>query len=124
MPIPGLQFPAMSLTIQAELDDLRSRSLLRRLREIESPAGPELEICGRKLVNFASNDDVGLAWEPVLREAAKAAIDQYGVGSAASRLISGTLTPHVRLEERLAQFKQNEAALVVHTGAADALCGP
>ena len=121
--------PSMSLTIQAELDDLRTRSLLRRLREIESPAGPDIEIAGRKLVNFASNDYLGLAAEPVLREAAKAAIDQYGVGAGSSRLISGTLTPHVRLEERLAQFKQTEAALAFSSGyaaalgALSALCG-
>ncbi len=111
----------MSLSIQAELEDLRSRSLLRRLREIESPAGPDIETSGRKLVNFASNDYLGLASEPVLREAAKAAIDQYGVGAAASRLVSGTLTPHVRLEERLAQFKQTEAALAFSSGYAAAL---
>jgi 8-amino-7-oxononanoate synthase len=111
----------MSLSIQAELDELRTRSLLRRLREVESPAGPDMEMSGRKLVSFASNDYLGLAAEPVLREAAKAAIDQYGVGSAASRLISGTLTPHVRLEERLAQFKQTEAALVFSSGYAAAL---
>ena len=111
----------MSLSIQAELDELRTRSLLRRLREVESPAGPDIEMSGRKLVSFASNDYLGLAAEPVLREAAKAAIDQYGVGSAASRLISGTLTPHLRLEERLAQFKQTEAALAFSSGYAAAL---
>jgi 8-amino-7-oxononanoate synthase len=119
----------MSVSIQAELDDLRARSLLRRLREIESAAGPDMEISGRKLINFASNDYLGLAAEPVLREAAKAAIDQYGVGAAASRLVSGTLTPHVRLEERLAQFKQTEAALAFTSGYAaavgtlSAICG-
>lgn len=108
-------------TIDAELEDLRERSLFRRLREIESLNGPDMEFAGRKLVNFASNDYLGFASEPALREAAKAAIDQYGVGSGASRLVSGTLSIHLRVEERLAQFKQTEAALVFSSGYAAAV---
>ena len=110
----------MPLSIDDELDDLRSRSLLRRLREIESPVGPAMEFAGRKLINFSSNDYLGLAAEPVLREAAKAAIDQYGIGAGASRLISGTLSPHLRLEERIAEFKRTEAALSFTSGYAAA----
>ena len=110
----------MPLSIDDELDDLRSRSLLRRLREIESPVGPAMEFAGRKLINFSSNDYLGLAAEPVLREAAKAAIDQYGIGAGASRLICGTLSPHLRLEERLAEFKRTEAALTFTSGYAAA----
>jgi 8-amino-7-oxononanoate synthase len=106
----------MTSSIDAELEDLRERSLFRRLREIESSIGPDMEFAGRKLVNFASNDYLGLASEPALREAAKAAIDQYGVGTGASRLVSGTLSAHLRLEERLALFKQTEAALVFSSG--------
>ncbi len=111
----------MSQTIEAELEELRSRSLLRRLREIDSPTGPAMEFAGRKLINFSSNDYLGLAAEPALREAAKAAIDQYGIGAGASRLICGTLAPHVRLEERLAEFKRTDAALVFSSGYATAL---
>src|SRR5688572_12220711 len=111
----------MAQTIDEELADLRARSLLRKLREIDSPQQPALEFAGKKLVNFSSNDYLGLATEPVLREAAKAAIDQYGVGAGASRLICGTLTPHMRLEERLAQFKRTEAALTFSSGYAAAL---
>ena len=110
----------MPLSIDDELDDLRSRSLLRRLREIESPVGPAMEFAGRKLINFSSNDYLGLAAEPVLREAAKAAIDQYGIGAGASRLICGTLSPHLRLEERIAEFKRTEAALTFTSGYAAA----
>jgi glycine C-acetyltransferase/8-amino-7-oxononanoate synthase len=80
-----------------------------------------MEFAGRRLVNFASNDYLGLAVEPALREAAKAAIDLYGVGAGASRLVSGTLSPHLRLEERLAEFKRTEAALVFSSGYAAAV---
>jgi len=111
----------MPRSISSELAQLRERSLLRRLRELESPQQPAMEFAGKKLLNFSSNDYLGLATEITLREAAKAAIDQYGVGAGASRLICGTLTPHVRLEERLAAFKQTEAALVFSSGYAAAL---
>ena len=111
----------MAQSIEAELAELRSRSLLRKLRTIDSPQQPAMEFAGRKLVNFSSNDYLGLATEPALRDAAKAAIDQYGVGSGASRLVCGSLTPHMLLEERLAEFKHTEAALTFSSGYATAL---
>ena len=111
----------MPLTIAQELAELRERSLLRTLRTLESPQQPAMEFAGKKMVNFSSNDYLGLATEPVLREAAKVAIDQYGVGSGASRLVCGTLTPHVLLEEKLAEFKRTEAALSFSSGYAAAL---
>ena len=111
----------MSQSIEAELAELRARSLYRKLREIDSPQQPTMEFAGRKLLNFSSNDYLGLATEPALREAAKTAIDQYGVGAGASRLVCGTLTPHVRLEQRLAEFKRTEAALAFSSGYATAL---
>ena len=111
----------MPPTIAAELAELRARSLLRTLREMDSPQQPTVELAGKKLINFSSNDYLGLATEPALREAAKAAIDQYGVGAGASRLVCGTLSPHVRLEEKLAEFKRTEAAMVFSSGYAAAL---
>ncbi len=111
----------MAQSIDAELADLRAHALLRQLREIDSPQQPSLEFAGRKLVNFSSNDYLGLATEPALREAAKLAIDQYGVGAGASRLVCGTLSPHMRLEERLAEFKRTEAALTFSSGYAAAV---
>jgi 8-amino-7-oxononanoate synthase len=111
----------MSQSIAAELAELRELALLRKLREIDSPQQPMVEIEGKKLINFSSNDYLGLATEPALCEAAKAAIDQYGMGSGASRLVCGTLSPHVRLEEKLADFKRTEAALVFSSGYATAL---
>ncbi len=111
----------MQPSIEEELDELRSLSLLRKLRTVEASQQPAMELAGRKLLNFSSNDYLGLSTEPALREAAKAAIDQYGVGAGASRLVCGTLTPHVILEERLAEFKQTEAALVFSSGYAAAV---
>ena len=111
----------MPHTIASELAELRARSLLRTLREMDSPQQPMVGLAGKKLINFSSNDYLGLATEPALRDAAKAAIDQYGVGAGASRLVCGTLSPHVRLEEKLAEFKRTEAALVFSSGYAAAL---
>ena len=104
-----------------ELEALRARLLDRHLREIGSAQGPEVEIGGRRLINFSSNDYLGLANDPRLREAAIAAIDKFGVGAGASRLISGNLSPHLRLEHALAEWKGTEAALCFSSGYAAAL---
>ncbi len=101
---------------EAELAELREQALLRKMRAVESPQQPEMEFTGRRLISFSSNDYLGLATEPALREAAKQAIDDYGFGSGASRLISGTLSPHLRLEEKIAEWKRAEAALTFSSG--------
>ena len=103
-------------SFESELAELRERALMRKLRTVGSPQQTELEISGRRLLNFSSNDYLGLATEPALREAAKQAIDDFGFGAGASRLISGTLTPHFRLEEKLAEWKRVEAALTFSSG--------
>jgi 8-amino-7-oxononanoate synthase len=104
-----------------ELEALRARALDRHLREISSAQGPEIEIAGRRFINFSSNDYLGLANDPRLREAATSAIDKFGVGAGASRLISGTQSPHLRLERALAEWKGTEAALCFSSGYAAAL---
>ena len=106
---------------EEELHALRARSLDRHLRELTSAQGPEIEIDGRRLINFSSNDYLGLANDPRLRKAAIAAITEFGVGAGASRLISGTQSPHVRLEQALAKWKGTEAALCFSSGYAAAL---
>ena len=107
---------------QGELTDLRARSLHRRLRQMQTAADGTVELAERgRLANFASNDYLGLADDPLLRDAAKAAIDQYGVGAGASRLVSGTRPAHTRLEEKIARFKGTEAALTFSSGYATAL---
>jgi 8-amino-7-oxononanoate synthase len=106
---------------QEQLNALRARSLERKLREIGSAQGPEVEIAGRRLINFSSNDYLGLANDSRLREAAIAAIGEFGVGAGASRLVSGTQSPHVRLESAIAKWKGTDAALCFSSGYAAAL---
>src|SRR5437867_11370691 len=104
-----------------QLKALRAAALDRHLREIDSPQGPEIEIAGRRLINFSSNDYLSLANDSRLREAAIAAINEFGVGAGASRLISGTQSPHLRLERALAEWTGTEAALWSSSGYAAAL---
>jgi 8-amino-7-oxononanoate synthase len=102
--------------IQTELESLRDKGLYRSLRCVEGDQGPTLLIDGREVINFSSNNYLGLANHPALREAAKAAIDRYGCGSGASRLISGNMTLHEELESKIAELKGTEAALVFNSG--------
>ncbi|HME89103.1 MAG TPA: 8-amino-7-oxononanoate synthase [Chthoniobacterales bacterium] len=104
-----------------QLEALRARSLDRQLREVSSPQGAIVDLDGKRLINFSSNDYLGLANDPRLREAATKAIAEFGVGAGASRLISGTQSPHLRLENALAQWKGTEAALCFSSGYAAAL---
>ena len=98
------------------LDVVRQQGLLRGLRRIDSPQAPGIQIGGRKLLNFSSNDYLGLANEPALKEAAIRAVERYGAGTGASRLICGSLAPHEELDEVLAAFKGTEAAVSFSTG--------
>ncbi len=111
----------MSELFEEQLQALRARALHRKLREIGTPQGAEVRIVGRQLVNFSSNDYLGLAADPLLREAAIAAIEEFGVGAGASRLISGTQSPHVVLETTLAKWKQTPAAICFSSGYAAAV---
>jgi 8-amino-7-oxononanoate synthase len=113
---------AMQDLFAKQLEALRARALDRHLREISSAQGPEVEIGGRRrLINFSSNDYLGLANDPRLREAAITAIDEFGVGAGASRLISGTQSSHLRLERALTKWKGTEAALCFSSGYSAAL---
>ena len=102
--------------IEDELQALKNASLYRRLRSVAGEQGPTLTVDGREVLNFSSNNYLGLANHPALREAAKIAIDRYGCGSGASRLISGNMTLHEELEAKLAELKGTEAALVFNSG--------
>ena len=111
----------MSDLFHEQLQALRAQSLHRKLREIGTAQGPEVQMVGKQLVNFSSNDYLGLANDPLLRDAATAAIAEFGVGAGASRLISGTQSPHVRLEAALARWKGAPAALAFSSGYAAAV---
>ncbi|NLG99716.1 MAG: glycine C-acetyltransferase [Chloroflexi bacterium] len=102
--------------IQQEIDSLKETGLYNRIRTIGSPQGAWLEVDGKRVLNFCSNNYLGLANHPRLLKAAKEAVDRYGVGPAAVRSIAGTLDLHLELERRLAAFKGVEAAITFQSG--------
>jgi 8-amino-7-oxononanoate synthase len=109
------------LELGRRLAALREQGLYRELRRVDSPQGTAIHVGDRVLLNFSSNDYLGLANHPVLKAAAQRAVAHYGVGSGAARLICGSLAPHHELEAALADFKGTEAALTFATGYAAAL---
>ena len=118
------------LTDVAErLAELRDRGLHRRLRLIEGPQGPRVLLDGRPVLLLCSNNYLGLAEHPLVREAAAEAALRHGAGAGASRLISGNMEVHADLERRLAAFKGYDAALLygsgflANTGVVPALAG-
>jgi glycine C-acetyltransferase len=102
--------------IKEEIAALQEAGLYTRIRTLGSAQGAWLEVDGKKVLNFCSNNYLGLANHPKLAAAAKEAIDRYGVGPGAVRTIAGTMDLHVRLEKRLAEFKHVEAALTFQSG--------
>ena len=93
------------------LGGLRQDGLFNTIRTIEGPQGAWLRLDGRDVLNFCSNNYLGLANDPRIVDAAKAALDRFGLGPGAVRTIAGTMTIHDELEEALARFKGVEAAI-------------
>jgi glycine C-acetyltransferase len=102
--------------IDAELDELKSKHLYRPLRVMSAAQGPETVVDGREVISLSSNDYLGLTHHPRLRDAALAAIGEFGVGSGAVRTIAGTMAEHELLESELAAFKGVEAVLTFQSG--------
>jgi len=102
--------------IEEALQEIRDAGLYRRMRMISGPQGPRVLLDGKPVLLLCSNNYLGLADHPRVREAAAEAAMRYGAGAGASRLISGTMRIHRRLEERLAEFKGYEAALLFGSG--------
>ena len=102
--------------IRADMDTLRESNLLITIRTMGSPADAWMVVDGKRVLNFCTNNYLGLANHPKLKEAATAAIEQWGVGPAAVRSIAGTQGLHIELERRLAAFKGVEDALYVQSG--------
>jgi glycine C-acetyltransferase/8-amino-7-oxononanoate synthase len=102
--------------VAERLQELRAGGLHRRLRLIEGPQGPRVQLDGREVLLLCSNDYLGLADRAEVRDAAAQAALRWGAGTGASRLISGNMSPHRRLEEHLAAFKDYEAALLFGSG--------
>ncbi len=106
----------MTSDIHDRLEEIRNRGLYRRMRCVSGPQGPRVLLDGKPVLLLCSNNYLGLADHPRVREAAAEAAMRYGAGSGASRLISGNMTIHRRLEEQLAGFKRAETALLFGSG--------
>ena len=102
--------------IEDELNNLKTAGLYNTIRTIDSPTDAWVTIDGKRLLNFCANNYLGLANHPRIRAATKQAIDQYGVGPGAVRTIAGTMSLHVALEQRLAEFKKAEACITFQSG--------
>jgi glycine C-acetyltransferase len=102
--------------IEDELQNLKDSGLYNRIRTLSSPQGAWLVVDGKRVLNFCSNNYLGLANHPRMVAAASRALDEYGVGPAAVRSIAGTMDLHVQLDQRLAEFKGVEAAITFQSG--------
>jgi glycine C-acetyltransferase len=102
--------------LENELQSLKDQGLFNTIRTIASAQGAWIIVDGKRVLNFCSNNYLGIADHPRLKEAAQQAIGKYGVGPAAVRSIAGTLDLHVEFERRMAQFKGVEDALYVQSG--------
>lgn len=99
-----------------EIEYLKTSGLFRSLRLVESEHAPEIVLNGKKVLIFCSNNYLGFANHPELKRAGIEAIEKYGTSSVASRLVSGNMTLHEELEERIARFKGTECALLFNSG--------
>jgi glycine C-acetyltransferase len=102
--------------LQENLEDLKSRGLYNVIDPVQGANGPIITIGDKQLINLSSNNYLGLATNERLKEVAKKAIDSHGVGAGAVRTINGTLDLHVKLEEKIAEFKGTEAAIAYQSG--------
>ena len=99
-----------------QMNELKKKGTHMKLRVLEDPQSPECTFDGKRVINLASNNYLGLTTHPKLEEAALAAIKKFGVGSGAVRTVSGTMTIHIELEEKIARFKHTEASVVFQSG--------
>nr|WP_255672015.1 8-amino-7-oxononanoate synthase [Corallococcus sp. AS-1-6] len=112
------------------MEALSAKGLRRALEPLDSPQGAQVRVGDERLVNFSSNDYLGLAASPAVRAAVASALERYGVGTGASRLVVGDMVPHQRLEARLARFERAQAVRLfnsgyaANTGILPALVGP
>ncbi|MCK5237424.1 MAG: 8-amino-7-oxononanoate synthase [Deltaproteobacteria bacterium] len=102
--------------ITEKLIELKDKGLIRRIKKVHGPQGKYINIDNKDVLLLCSNDYLGLANDQRLKDAAISAISEYGTGSGASRLVSGTMTPHIELEKAIRDFKNAEAALVFNSG--------
>jgi len=108
--------PSALAYLADEIRQMKAEGVFRRPRVIAGPQGPRVVVDGREVINLSSNNYLGLANDPRLREAAMRAVEEYGAGTASVRTIAGTMSLHAELERRLAAFKRTEAAVVFQSG--------
>src|SRR5947207_2243531 len=110
----------MNQTLQTwlteQIDSLKDQNLYRPLMDLQTPQGGSITVNGRRVINLSSNNYLGLADHPKLKEAAIKAVQEWGAGAGAVRPIIGTMRIHMELEQRLAAFKHVEATLVFQSG--------
>ncbi|WP_096202966.1 glycine C-acetyltransferase [Bacillus sp. FJAT-45350] len=102
--------------LKENISDLKSKGLFNEIDPLQSANGPKITINGNTLINLSSNNYLGLATDDRLKEVASKAIKEFGVGAGAVRTINGTLDLHVKLEEKIAEFKHTEAAIAYQSG--------
>src|SRR3990167_6305865 len=102
--------------IDNELSELKREGLYRELKIIEGGQGARVRVKGREVILLSSNNYLGLASHPELKKAAALALEKYGCGSGASRLISGSMELHKELEQKIASFKKTESAILFNSG--------
>lgn len=108
--------PRLQTWLDAEIQNLKDQNLYKQPRILQSPAGGRVLMDGREVVNMSSNNYLGLANHPKVRQAALDAVEKWGVGAGAVRWLGGTMSVHQELEEKLAKFKHVEAVLVFTSG--------
>jgi len=102
--------------IENELQNIKEAGLYNRIRTIDSPQGAWLIVDGKRVLNFCSNNYLGLANHPRLLKAAREAMEKYGIGPAAVRTIAGTMELHLQFEEKMASFKRVESSINLQSG--------
>ena len=102
--------------IPVEIEKLKSDGLYNKIRTLSSPQGSWLIVDGKKVLNFCSNNYLGLANHPKVVQSAKNILDRYGAGPGAVRSIAGTMDLHLELEDRLAKFKNVESCISFQSG--------
>ncbi len=108
--------PTLQTWLDSQVASLKEQNLYRPLVDLQSPQGGTITVNGRRVVNLSSNNSLGLANHPALKQAAIQAVEQWGAGAGAVRTIIGTMSIHLELERRLAAFKHVEAAIVFQSG--------
>ena len=102
--------------VKEELQALKTAGLYNHIRTLDSPQGAWLQVDGQRVLNFCSNNYLGLANHPRIVAATAAALNEYGVGPGAVRTIAGTMSLHVELDRRMAAFKGVDAAITFQSG--------